>query len=88
MAGVAAVVFAASWVAVVVLATAVAVCVLLLVRPPGAAVRAALVATAVLTGLARVHLGVHWPLDVIGGAGAGVLVATGVVAWTRRVAFR
>jgi len=33
------------------------------------------VVAAVLTGLARVHLVVHWPLDIVGGMAVGVLVA-------------
>lgn len=31
---------------------------------------------AILTAVARIHLGVHWPLDVLGGAAAGILFAT------------
>lgn len=43
----------------------------------------AAVAVVVLTAVARVHLGVHWPLDVVGGAALGVAagaVAVGLVA--------
>jgi len=32
-------------------------------------------ALAALTALARVHVGVHWPLDVVGGAALGVVSA-------------
>ena len=47
----------------------------------GRTVGALAVAVALLTALARVHLGVHWPLDVAAGATIGV--AAGAV--TRRV---
>lgn len=36
-------------------------------------VRWAAVVAAVLTAVARVHLGVHWPLDVLAGAAVGIL---------------
>lgn len=42
-------------------------------------VKAVAVAAAALTGLARIHLVVHWPLDVIGGAAVGLVVAGLVV---------
>lgn len=62
-------------------ALALAVCSLARPRP---SVAAALVAAAVLTAVARVHLGVHWPLDVIGGAAVGTLAGAGAVTWARR----
>ncbi len=43
-------------------------------------------ALAVLTMVARVHVGVHWPLDVVGGGALGAAVAVAVskaVAWRR-----
>jgi endonuclease/exonuclease/phosphatase family metal-dependent hydrolase/membrane-associated phospholipid phosphatase len=59
------------------ISAAVAVAVVLLGRPrPG--IRVAVLAVAVLTALARLHLGVHWALDVIGGAALGTLLAVGV----------
>jgi endonuclease/exonuclease/phosphatase family metal-dependent hydrolase/membrane-associated phospholipid phosphatase len=48
---------------------------LLLLGRPRRPVAALLVAAGVLTCLARMHLGVHWALDVVGGASVGVLVA-------------
>jgi endonuclease/exonuclease/phosphatase family metal-dependent hydrolase/membrane-associated phospholipid phosphatase len=42
-------------------------------------IKAVSVVAAVLTPIARLHLGVHWPLDVIGGACLGALVAGVVV---------
>jgi membrane-associated phospholipid phosphatase len=37
--------------------------------------RALVLTVAVLTAVARVHLGVHWTLDVVGGAALGALAA-------------
>ena len=47
--------------------------VLLLTVARGRVGRGLVVAAAVLTAVARVHLGVHWGLDVLGGAALGVL---------------
>jgi undecaprenyl-diphosphatase len=58
-------------------AIATAVVLGLRLRPAPAA---AVVAGAVLTALARVHLGAHWPLDVLGGAAVGVTAGALAVA--------
>jgi undecaprenyl-diphosphatase len=42
------------------------------------ALRAALVAIAVAVGLARIHVGAHLPLDVLGGAALGLAVSGAV----------
>jgi membrane-associated phospholipid phosphatase len=47
--------------------------VLLLTLARGRIGRAVVVATAVLTGVARIHVGVHWVLDVVGAAALGGL---------------
>lgn len=57
------------------IAFALAVTLVLLLRP-GRPVAVALLAVGVLTAVARVHFGVHWPLDVVGGAAAGVASAS------------
>ncbi len=57
---------------------------LILVLPLGRGVRIALVGVAVATAVARVHLGVHWPLDVVGGAAIGVAVACAAAVAARR----
>lgn len=56
------------------IATAIVVALVLLGRPRRP-VAALLALAALLTGLARLHLGVHWALDVVGGAALGALVA-------------
>ena len=56
------------------IATAIVVALILLGRPRRW-VAALLAAAAALTGLARMHVGVHWALDVAGGASLGALVA-------------
>ena len=38
--------------------------------------RGLVIAAAVLTAVGRVHLGVHWGLDVLGGAALGVLAGS------------
>jgi undecaprenyl-diphosphatase len=43
-------------------------------------VRWAALAVALVIGLARVYMGVHLPLDVVGGAALGLLVAAPFVA--------
>ncbi|MBF6235020.1 phosphatase PAP2 family protein [Nocardia farcinica] len=45
--------------------------------------RAAVLAVAVLGALARVYLGAHTPLDVLGGAAAGVALGTALTLLTR-----
>jgi undecaprenyl-diphosphatase len=56
-------------------AAGVAVAVLLLLDRRSPVVVGLLVAVPVLTGLARLHLGVHWGLDVVGGAAIGTSAA-------------
>ena len=61
------------------IAAGVAVAVVLLARPrPLAAVL--VLGVAVATAVARMHLGVHWALDVIGGAALGAVAASVAVA--------
>jgi membrane-associated phospholipid phosphatase len=57
------------------IASALATVVFLTVRRPPV-VRWLAIAVAVLVGIARVHLALHWPLDVIGGGAAGVCMGT------------
>lgn len=46
--------------------------------------RAALLAVAAVVGFSRVLIGVHWPLDVLGGAAGGLLTAAAAVWLARR----
>lgn len=43
-----------------------------------------MVGLAVATAIARVHIGVHWPLDVVGGASAGACTACLATALVQR----
>jgi undecaprenyl-diphosphatase len=43
---------------------------------------------ALAIGFSRIYVGVHYPLDVLGGAALGVLVGGGVIALHRLVASR
>ena len=61
-------------------AAGLAVAVVLLARPRPAVAVMILLAVAALTALARMHLGVHWALDVIGGAGIGAVAACAAAA--------
>ena len=56
------------------IATGLVVALILLGRPRRPVV-ALLLAAAAFTGLGRMYVGVHWALDVVGGAAVGVLVA-------------
>jgi undecaprenyl-diphosphatase len=38
---------------------------------------------AILVSLARVYVGVHWPLDIVGGVFTGLLAACVVILWRR-----
>lgn len=61
------------------IAFALATAVILSMRPPPW-LSLAMFGMAVLAGCARLYFGVHWPLDVVGGAAAGVLAGSAVTA--------
>jgi undecaprenyl-diphosphatase len=50
-------------------------------RPPALALGAAI---ALLIGLGRLYLGLHWPSDVLGGWALGALESAAAIAWLRR----
>lgn len=61
------------------IALALATAVILSTRPPPW-LSVATFGIAVLAGCARLYFGVHWPLDVVGGAAVGVLAGSAVTA--------
>ncbi len=50
-------------------------------------VRVSSFGVAILTGLSRVYLGVHWPSDVLAGAVLGIALAAAFVVLARKVTF-
>ena len=50
--------------------------------------RAAVLVLPVLVAYSRVHVGVHWPLDVLAGFAVGALLALGAEAGLRRLPWR